>query len=101
MSIISLRLSKDLDHKLAREAELANKARSEIAREAIAEYLARLERDRFIAQIARAARARGTEEALAIAHEALPHDNEALDLAEGRTARQPKTAYRARKVKRR
>jgi predicted transcriptional regulator len=100
MSVISLRLPDDLEEKLAQEAERANKARSEIAREAIADYLARQERDRFLAEIARAARARGTDEARKMAEEALPLDNEALDLAEGHEAREPKTRYRARRAKR-
>jgi predicted transcriptional regulator len=100
MSVISLRLPDDLEAKLAQEAERAHKPRSEIARVAIADYLARRERDRFLAEIARAARARGTVDPIEIAEQALPLDNEALALAEGHEAREPKTTYRARRAKR-
>lgn len=99
MSVISLRLPEDLDQKLAREAERVNRARSEIARDAIADYLARQERDRFLAQIAQAARARGADDAIEMAEEALPFDNEALELVEGPRASEPKAAYRTRKRK--
>jgi predicted transcriptional regulator len=101
MSIISLRLPDELERLLAREAELEQKGRSEIAREAIADYLARRERERFLGEIARAARARGGEDGRAMADEALPFDNEALDLAEGRKAAEPKARYGAQKKSRR
>jgi len=101
MSIISLRLPEELERLLAREAEVEGKGRSEIARDAIAEYLARRERERFLAEIARAARARGGAEARALADEALPLDNEALDLVEGNAARERTPRYRVRKKPRR
>jgi predicted transcriptional regulator len=101
MSLISLRLPEELERLLNREAELASRPRSEIAREAIADYLARRERDRFLGEIARAARARDVDEARRLADEALPLDNESLDLIEATEARQPKAAYRARKKARR
>jgi metal-responsive CopG/Arc/MetJ family transcriptional regulator len=101
MSLISLRLPEELERLLNREAELASRPRSEIAREAIADYLARRERDRYIGEIARAARARDPAEARRMAEESLPLDNESLDLIEATEARQPKAAYRARKKTRR
>jgi hypothetical protein len=67
--------------------------KSELARDAIVDYLARLERDRFLGEIARAARARGDNEALATANEALATDNEALALGEG--VQERKASYRA------
>lgn len=96
MSLISLRLPDELERLLTREADLASRPRSEIAREAIAEYLARRERERFLGEIARAARARDGAEARALAEEALPLDNEALDLTEATEAREPKARHRAR-----
>ena len=52
MSIVSIRLPDDIELSLNREAERTQRAKSEIAREAIAEYLKRQERDRFLAEIA-------------------------------------------------
>jgi len=101
MSLISLRLPEELERLLAREAELAGRGRSEIAREALAEYLARRERERFLGEIARAARARGAAEALEMTEEALPLDNEALDLVEGNAVREAKAHHRARRKPRR
>jgi predicted transcriptional regulator len=79
--LISLRLADELLAKLEREAARAGKARSEIVRDAVVSYLSRQERDRFLADIARAAKVRGPAESLALAEEALPFDNEALGLA--------------------
>lgn len=56
MPAISLRLPDDLEAKLAKEAEMAGKPRSELAREAIADYLARREQERFMAELTTAAR---------------------------------------------
>jgi len=57
MSHISIRLPDELDARLEKEARLAGKKRSELAREAIALHLRRLERARFVAEMAREARA--------------------------------------------
>lgn len=99
MAILNMRLDDELDRRLAREATLENQTRSELARAAIANYLAHRERRRFQAQILRAARARGDREAVAIAEEALYTDNEALDLSET-VAAEPKARYGARQSKR-
>ena len=83
MSLVSIRFPDDIEARLALEADRAQRPKSEIARDAIVDYLERLERERFLAEIARAARARGDDEALDAADEALPIDNEALEIAEG------------------
>jgi predicted DNA-binding protein len=98
MGTLNVRLDDALDHRLAREAEVASQTRSELARDAIAAYLDQRERDRFRADIARAARA-DRSDALAIAQEALGTDNEALELAEI-ALRQPPARYRAKRKKR-
>jgi predicted DNA-binding protein len=101
MGALSLRLPAEVEVRLDAEARREGVARSEVARAAIVEFLDRRERDRFLAEIVRAARARGDDEALAMAEEALPFDNEALAIAEGRTAQEAKSKYRARRAKRR
>ena len=99
MATLNMRLDDELERRLAREADLENQTRSELARVAIAKYLAQCERRRFQDEILRAARARGDREALAMAAEALYTDNEALDLS-GNVAAQPKARYGAGKSKR-
>ena len=51
MPALSLRLSDELDHRLAEEAERVGLPRSEVARQAIADYLARCEREWFMAAL--------------------------------------------------
>lgn len=99
MSLVSIRLPEDVETRLAREAERARRPKSEIAREAIVDYLERMERDRFLGEIARAARSRDDEEVLAVAEESLSLDNEALAIAEGSGVREPSPGYRKRKKK--
>lgn len=87
MGAMSLRLPEQVESRLAEEARRAGVARSEVARAAITEFLDRKERDRFLGVFVAEARAAYGDpvvrkEALAIAEEALPLDNEALDLAE-------------------
>lgn len=82
MSLISMRLPDDLDARLNKEAASSKRAKSEIARTAIVEYLAKQERERFIAAYVRSAKLRDPAEALAMAEEFLPLENEALALAE-------------------
>jgi len=83
MPLVSIRLPNDVEARLAREAEHSQRPKSEIARDAIVDYLQRLDRDRFLGEIARAARARDQTEAIDSAEETLPLDNEALGIAEG------------------
>lgn len=98
MSLISIRLPENLDAQLSREAEKSQRPKSELAREAIAEYLARRERERFLGAIARAARAEAGD-SLAIAAEALPLDNEALALGDGPRVGERTARYRTARRK--
>jgi predicted transcriptional regulator len=100
MTVVSIRLPEDLELRLTREAARTQRAKSEIARDAIADYLMRQERERFLAEIARAARARGPAEALELADEALPFDNETLEQTEGLIGvSEPRAKYKARRKK--
>jgi len=101
MPLVSIRLPDDVESRLNEEAERTQRPKSEIARDAIIDYLRRLERDRFLTEIAKAARDRGDDEALATANEALRLDNESLDIGEDSVVRQPSAKYRARKSTRR
>jgi len=96
MSLISIRIPDDIDADLSAEAERSQRGKSEIVRDAIVDYLRRQSRARLLARIARAASARGDDEAVAMAEEALPGDNEALAIAEGMVREQP-TQYRVRR----
>ena len=94
MTAISLRLPEELEARLSEEAELEGKPRSEIAREAIADYLVRRERERFMAELVAEMREWLQDEAAVresrdLAEEAMVTDNEALDLAEGRKPGEP------------
>ena len=102
MATLNLRIDDALDRRLAREAGLEDQTRSELARQAISAYLSQCERQRFRAEIARAARAGGTRESVTLAEEALATDNEALEITErtDRTAAEPKTRYRVTQKKR-
>ncbi len=89
MAGFSLRLPPDLEAKLDDEARREGVARSEVARAAIAEFLDRKERERYIASFVAEARAAYADpairqQAIALAAEALPLDNEGLRVAEGR-----------------
>lgn len=56
MPILSLRLPDAIDAWLDRAAHEAERSKSELARDAIVEYLRRAEREGFLESIARAAR---------------------------------------------
>lgn len=105
MGALSLRLPDEVETRLAEEARRAGVARSEVAREAITQFLDRRERARFLDSLVAEARAAYGDpairkEALAVAEEALPLDNEALELAE-RGQRARAMAGRAGKRRRR
>lgn len=92
MPAISLRLPDDVEANLKAEAQLEGKSQSEIARLAITEYLARRERERFMAEMVEEVRTAYADpeirrEALAIAEEFDAADD-ALDrlIAEERAA---------------
>lgn len=89
MGVLSMRLDDDLDQRLSREAERENRTRSDLVRDALGAFLGERERQRFLGEIARAARGIDAGEAKAVAAEALPLDNEVLGAAE------PRAAYRA------
>jgi len=57
MGALSLRLPDHLDDALSREAELETKPRSEVVRQALVEYLHRMERERFMVNMVEAATA--------------------------------------------
>ncbi len=99
MPTLNMRLDDELDRALSREAELAAESRSELARRAIEAFLSQRQRQRFLDQMARAERARGAREPVAVADEALATDNEALALGEQGVA-EPRARYRARRKKR-
>lgn len=99
MATLNMRLDDELDRRLAREAELLDQTRSELARQAIEQFLSQRQRQRFLDEIARAAQNRGAREAVAAAEEALATDNEAFGLAEEGVA-EPRARYRVRRKKR-
>ena len=101
MSALSLRLPDELDHRLAEEAEREGLPRSAVARQAIAEYLARCERERFMAELVAEAQAGYANEAirreaLELAEEGLTTSNEALAQAEERDKGEPQLEERER-----
>ncbi|KAF0103699.1 MAG: CopG family transcriptional regulator [bacterium] len=77
MSAISLRLPDDFDTRLEEEARLEGKTRSEIARQAIAEFLERREKERFMAEMVAAAQALAADPAAR--REALELANDLVD----------------------
>ena len=83
MSILSIRLSNDLESRLSEEARLAGQPKSLLVRTAVEQFLAGRRRERLLARLAAAAAATQAD-AASLAHEALPFDNESLALAERR-----------------
>jgi metal-responsive CopG/Arc/MetJ family transcriptional regulator len=87
----SLRLPNDLERKLSQEARLCGQPRSQLIRDALEALLSRRERERVAVAMVAAARALSADpaaraEAMAVAADFLPAENEALALAEGRAA---------------
>ncbi len=64
MAAMSLRLPEDLEARLTREAELKGASRSDVARRAIVEFLARQDKERFMAALVAEARAGYADPAL-------------------------------------
>lgn len=94
MPALSLRLPEDLDHRLEEEAHREGLPRSEVARNAISDYLTRREKERFMAELVAEARIAYTDEAIRreaveLAEDFVETDNEALDAAEGRKPGDP------------
>jgi len=106
MPAFSLRLPDDLESRLDAEARREGVARSEIARVAIAEFLAQRERQRTLAAFVAEARAAYADpkiraHALALAEEAVALDNEGLRVAErGATYESSAGTKRPRKKRR-
>lgn len=98
MPALSLRLPEDLDQRLEIEARLEQLPRSEVVRIAIVDYLARRERERFMAELVAEARTAYADEAiraeaLEMAEEGMTISNEALEIAEsGKLRRSTKPA---------
>ncbi len=91
MPALSLRLPEELENRLEEEAHRAGVPRSEVARRAIHDYLARRERERFMNELVAEARAGyGIEairdEALLLAEDDLASDDEVPDQTGGDTA---------------
>jgi predicted transcriptional regulator len=99
MATLNMRLDNELDRRLAREAKLEDQTRSALARQAIANFLSQRERQRYLDEIARAARDRDEREAIALAEEALATDNEALAIAEAGVS-ESRARYRVRRKRR-
>ena len=81
MPALSLRLPDELEHRLEEEAAREGVPRSEVARQAINDYLLRRERERFLNELVAEARAgygiaAVREEALALAEDALASGDE-------------------------
>ena len=89
MSTLSIRLSESLDEHLTEESRLAGQPKSLIARTALVQFLDNRRRQRFLGQLARAAAAIDSDEAVDLVNEALPIDNEALEMAEGSDQAKP------------
>lgn len=101
-----LRLPEELESRLEAEARREGVTRSEVARAAIAEFLERRERQRYLAAFVAEARAAYADpavrtDALALAEEALPMDNEGLRVAERRGRYAANAGVRSRRKKRR
>lgn len=105
MAGLSLRLPEDLEARLDAEARRDGVARSEVARTAITEFLDRRERERYVAAFIAEARSAYAvpeirNEALALAEEAMPLDNEGLRVAEARGRYSSASISRAKKKRR-
>ena len=88
MAILNILLTDQIEQQLTEEARRENKTRSEIACDALAWYLAEVEKKRFMDQLleeAREAYANESirQEAKAIAEEFLPLESKGDDIAEG------------------
>ncbi|MBI5484559.1 MAG: ribbon-helix-helix protein, CopG family [Deltaproteobacteria bacterium] len=91
MPALSLRLPEELDQRLETEARIEQQPRSEVVRIAIVDYLARRERERFMAELvaeARAAYADATirHDAMEMAEEGITTSNEAMDIVDKDTS---------------
>jgi predicted transcriptional regulator len=87
MATLSIRLTSELEEKLDQEARRSETNRSEVAREALVDFLRRRERERFMAELLEEARQlKGDPETQRLVEEWVPVDNEARKIAEGPAA---------------
>lgn len=93
MPNISIRIPDDLDQRLTEEAELENRARSDIARDALLWYLEAMEKQRFMQTILNDAQRLTESDTVGVSEEFLKLDNEALTIGE------PRGRYNPRKKK--
>lgn len=94
MGTLTLRLPEKLDRQLTVLAAQTHQNRSELARTALEKFLREMEREKFMAEMVKAARFLATNpearaENLAIAEDFAVADSEALDIAEGRKPGDP------------
>jgi predicted DNA-binding protein len=94
MTTLSLRVPRELEARLDREARLTGRRRSEVAREALDWFLVESERERFMSALVEEARTLHADECarremLEVAEEFLPVENEALEVAEGPSDEEP------------
>lgn len=84
MRTLSVRLPERLDHDLEQEARDEGTTRSDLAREAISEFLERRERERFLATLRDEARMlRGDPATRRVRRDFAGAEAEALEVAEG------------------
>jgi metal-responsive CopG/Arc/MetJ family transcriptional regulator len=94
MGTLTLRLPEKLDARLSEFAKLEDTSRSELARTALEKFLREMEREKFMAEMVKAARFLATNpearaESFAITEDFAVADSEALDIAEGRKPGDP------------
>lgn len=99
MPPLSLRLPDELGQRLDQEALREGVPRSEIARQAISDYLARREQERFMAELAGAARslaenAEARREVEQLQEDSAPLDAESIEAGERTAGDAPATKTR-------
>jgi len=87
MTTLNLRLTDQIDQQLSQEAQRENRTRSEVARDALAWYLAEIEKSRFMNELLEEARTSYgrpaiRDAAISMAEEFLPLDNDVLAASE-------------------
>ena len=84
MPNISIRIPDDLDERLSEAATREERARSDVARDAIHWYLVTMEKKRFMQAILADAQKLSAEETTGVAEDYILLDNEALKIGESR-----------------
>jgi len=98
MGALSLRLSETLDQALASEAKMERKPRSAIVRQALVEYLERMEKERFMASMVAAATAlshdpASTSESMQVVESTVGDTADAILAAENMVDSDPQAAW--------